>query len=165
MERVISAWKIFCSNMKFIVLRGDLIRGGLKNCHCSNFSPFWQHRTAFLPMPEQFWIRALGGTCTACEELGPQMLSFYIARLNTPIWINDLNRNHTDLIWCTPKPVNRSNRMLWKIAPTSMLPLGFDSPCLHCIYGKHSKEAISTNKPPSQIWISAFSGVLHDRHV
>jgi hypothetical protein len=141
------------------VLRGDLIRGGLKKLPLLQFLPR-QHHTHFAYAGTVFGSGAWA-LATACEELGLKC-SLYIARSqHTPDWINDLNPNHTDLIWCTPKPVEQIKSDVEKNrSDLCMLPLGFDSPAFIAYMANILKETISTNKPPSQIWISALSGVL-----
>ncbi len=141
----------------FSILRGDLVRGGLKKLVLLDYLA-QQNHTHFAYAGTVFgsggWALA-----TACEELGLKC-TLYIARAkHIPDWINDLNPNICELVWCEPKPVEHIKADAKQSHPElCMLPLGFDDPAFINLTAEKLKNLIPHST--EQIWLCALSGTL-----
>ncbi len=141
----------------YSILRGDLIRGGLKKLPLLKYLPEQNHKHfayAGTVFGSGGWALA-----TACEELEYKCTLFIAKSKHTPDWINDLNPHSCELVWCNPTPVEQIKADIEQSHPDlHMLPLGFDDPSFINHTAQTLKELIPD--PPNQIWLSALSGVL-----
>ena len=139
------------------VLRGDMIKGGLKKIALLRYLPTLnQNHFAYAGT-----IYGSGGwaVAEACQELGFKSTAFIARSKHIPRWINDIKKTGTTLYWCDPLPVDHIHQNITDQYPDLCnLPLGFDTPDFIQIMANVLRGLCPT--PPPEIWLPSLSGVL-----
>lgn len=139
------------------IVCGHKIQGGLKMPALLRYLPTLNH-THFAYVGSVYGSGAWA-VAEACAQLNYKCTLFIAKSDYTPPWLPKLEKTRAILNWCDPLPVATLHQKVTDEHPDLYnLPLGFDDPEFIADMAHILRVSIVT--PPSEIWVSALSGVI-----